>query len=91
MASTLDLDEVAAHLRSFAAARDWEQFHTPKNLTMALAGEVAAACRPVMSQSGVIGVEAMGPGARIGFRSGSEAEPLLVQSASRRRMVAGPI
>lgn len=27
-------------LRKFAALRDWEQFHTPKNLTMALAGEV---------------------------------------------------
>lgn len=27
-------------LREFAAERDWEQFHTPKNLAMALAGEV---------------------------------------------------
>jgi NTP pyrophosphatase (non-canonical NTP hydrolase) len=27
-------------LRSFAAERDWEQFHTPKNLIMALTGEV---------------------------------------------------
>lgn len=27
-------------LRTFAAERDWEQFHTPKNLAMALAGEV---------------------------------------------------
>jgi len=26
-------------LRVFAARRDWEQFHTPKNLAMALAGE----------------------------------------------------
>ena len=26
-------------LRAFAAERDWEQFHTPKNLAMALAGE----------------------------------------------------
>lgn len=26
-------------LRSFAAERDWERFHTPKNLAMALAGE----------------------------------------------------
>jgi dCTP diphosphatase len=29
-----------AALRNFAAAREWEQFHTPKNLTMALAGEI---------------------------------------------------
>jgi NTP pyrophosphatase (non-canonical NTP hydrolase) len=27
-------------LRDFAAERDWEQFHSPKNLVMALAGEV---------------------------------------------------
>jgi NTP pyrophosphatase (non-canonical NTP hydrolase) len=26
-------------LREFAAQRDWEHFHTPKNLSMALAGE----------------------------------------------------
>jgi len=39
------LDELAGRLREFAAARDWEQFHTPKNLAMALvaeAGELAA-------------------------------------------------
>jgi NTP pyrophosphatase (non-canonical NTP hydrolase) len=34
------LDDLAVRLREFAAARDWEQFHTPKNLAMALAGEV---------------------------------------------------
>ncbi len=28
-----------ARLREFAEARDWMQFHTPKNLAMALAGE----------------------------------------------------
>ncbi len=27
--------------RQFAAARDWDQFHSPKNLTMALSAEVA--------------------------------------------------
>jgi dCTP diphosphatase len=27
-------------LREFARERDWEQFHNPKNLAMALAGEV---------------------------------------------------
>jgi NTP pyrophosphatase (non-canonical NTP hydrolase) len=26
-------------LREFAAAREWERFHSPKNLAMALAGE----------------------------------------------------
>lgn len=36
----MTLDELAAQVREFAAAREWEQFHTPKNLAMALAGEV---------------------------------------------------
>jgi NTP pyrophosphatase (non-canonical NTP hydrolase) len=34
-----DIRDLADRLRDFAAARDWEQFHTPKNLVMALAGE----------------------------------------------------
>jgi NTP pyrophosphatase (non-canonical NTP hydrolase) len=34
------LEELIQRLRDFAAARDWESFHTPKNLVMALSGEV---------------------------------------------------
>ncbi|MBV9450370.1 MAG: nucleotide pyrophosphohydrolase [Streptosporangiaceae bacterium] len=34
-----DIGELVERLREFAVARDWEQFHTPKNLAMALAGE----------------------------------------------------
>jgi NTP pyrophosphatase (non-canonical NTP hydrolase) len=34
-----EIAELAERLRQFAAERDWEQFHTPKNLAMALAGE----------------------------------------------------
>lgn len=30
---------IARRLREFAAERDWEQFHSPKNLAMALVGE----------------------------------------------------
>ncbi|RVX47740.1 NTP pyrophosphatase (non-canonical NTP hydrolase) [Nonomuraea polychroma] len=37
---TTELEHLAARLREFARVRDWEQFHTPKNLVMALAGEV---------------------------------------------------
>lgn len=33
------LADLAARLRAFADARDWHQFHTPKNLAMAIAGE----------------------------------------------------
>lgn len=38
-AQTLDLAAVQEFQREFAAAREWDQFHTPKNLAMALAGE----------------------------------------------------
>jgi dCTP diphosphatase len=33
------LDRLASQLREFARERDWEQFHNPKNLAMALAAE----------------------------------------------------
>ena len=36
-----ELHELRARLRAFAQARDWEQFHSPKNLSMALIVEVA--------------------------------------------------
>ncbi|HET9651692.1 MAG TPA: nucleotide pyrophosphohydrolase [Usitatibacter sp.] len=36
-----DLEELRDRLREFTAARDWDQFHSPKNLSMALAGEAA--------------------------------------------------
>ena len=35
------LEELQARVRRFAAERDWEQFHSPKNLAMALSVEVA--------------------------------------------------
>jgi NTP pyrophosphatase (non-canonical NTP hydrolase) len=34
------ITELTERVRAFAQERDWEQFHTPKNLAMALAGEV---------------------------------------------------
>ena len=37
--SLRSLEEVRDRLRAFAAARDWEQFHSPKNLAMALIAE----------------------------------------------------
>jgi len=34
-----EIQKLAAEIKEFADARDWEQFHTPKNLSMAVAGE----------------------------------------------------
>lgn len=39
MNATPPLAALAARLREFADERDWNQFHSPKNLAMALAGE----------------------------------------------------
>ena len=38
--SLVDVKNLAVALRAFAAEREWEQFHSPKNLAMALTGEV---------------------------------------------------
>ena len=36
----LDATRLADAIRAFATERDWTQFHSPKNLAMALTGEV---------------------------------------------------
>jgi dCTP diphosphatase len=42
MTSTSDsLNDLRERLRQFAAERDWEQFHVPKNLAMSVAIEAA--------------------------------------------------
>jgi NTP pyrophosphatase (non-canonical NTP hydrolase) len=38
--SAHDLDRLRERLREFARERDWDQFHSPKNLCMALSAEV---------------------------------------------------
>lgn len=40
----VDVDGLARALAAFARERDWEQFHSPKNLVMALTGEVGELC-----------------------------------------------
>ena len=39
--SEQSLAELAVRLREFAAERDWDQFHSPKNLAMALSVEAS--------------------------------------------------
>ena len=36
-----DLDDMKVALKQFAEERDWDKFHSPKNLVMALSVEVA--------------------------------------------------
>lgn len=35
-----ELKKFQSEFRAFVAERDWDQFHTPKNLAMALSGEI---------------------------------------------------
>ena len=37
----MDIEYLQAKLREFARDRDWEQYHTPKNISMALSVEAA--------------------------------------------------
>ena len=39
-----DVLSLTARLRAFAEARSWERHHTPRNLALALAGEVGELC-----------------------------------------------
>jgi NTP pyrophosphatase (non-canonical NTP hydrolase) len=34
-----EFEDLKKEIRAFADARNWDQFHTPKNLSMAVAGE----------------------------------------------------
>src|SRR4051812_45798911 len=38
---SLNLEKILNTQREFVRAREWERFHTPKNLAMALSGEAA--------------------------------------------------
>ena len=39
-----DLEALRSQQAAFAEARDWDQFHTPRNLALALVGEVGELC-----------------------------------------------
>jgi len=38
----VNIEKMQARLADFAKERDWEQFHSPKNLSMALSGRALA-------------------------------------------------
>jgi NTP pyrophosphatase (non-canonical NTP hydrolase) len=38
---TMDIPKIQARLRDFASERDWDQHHSPKNISMALSVEAA--------------------------------------------------
>ncbi|MCJ8205194.1 nucleotide pyrophosphohydrolase [Pseudomonas sp. RGM2987] len=40
----INVEKLAASLQRFADDRDWQQFHSPKNLLLALTGEMGELC-----------------------------------------------
>jgi len=62
------LVELRDALRAFAAERDWDQFHSPRNLAAALAVEAAELLEPFQwltdEQSRELSTEARGRGRR---------------------------
>ncbi len=56
----MDLQSVQAELAKFAEERDWDQFHTPKNLSMALAGEAGELIELYQWQENVPAADARG-------------------------------
>ena len=42
------LEDLKVRIRAFACERDWEQFHAPKNLVMALSAEVGELMEPFL-------------------------------------------
>lgn len=42
------IGQLKARVAAFAQERDWEQFHSPKNLSMALAAEAAELMEPFL-------------------------------------------
>ncbi|MEM8867072.1 MAG: nucleotide pyrophosphohydrolase [Verrucomicrobiota bacterium] len=49
--SATRLDEIKARVLAFAQERDWEQFHSPKNLSMAISAEAAELMEHFLWQS----------------------------------------
>jgi dCTP diphosphatase len=49
--SQVTIDDLKKELQQFAKERDWNQFHSPKNLVMALVGEAGELCAEFQWQS----------------------------------------
>jgi dCTP diphosphatase len=48
-----EFEELTVAIRHFAREREWERFHTPKNLAMALSVEVAELVETPEGRSGI--------------------------------------
>lgn len=62
----MELERLARRLQEFATERDWEKFHTPRNLALALVGEVGELAELLQwrSDADVVAWSASEPGRR---------------------------
>jgi len=73
-----DLTELSLRLRTFADARDWHQFHTPKNLAMAIAGEAGELAAELQWLDGEASRTAVIEDAALRDRVGQEMADVLI-------------
>lgn len=75
------LEEIVQELRAFVAERDWQQFHDPKNLAMAIgseAGELLAEYRWVSNADADVHSHSPEPRARIAAEAADVAIALVL-------------
>src|SRR5688500_8272237 len=73
-----DLEALQDAIRHFAAERDWDQFHTPKNLAMAVAGEVGELVAEFQWLTESDAADGMRPGNPLRDRVTTEAADVLI-------------
>jgi dCTP diphosphatase len=71
------LEGVRAAVERFVADRDWEKFHTPRNVALALVGEVGEVCE-LIQWKGELGVGAPELSADERVKLGEELSDVLV-------------
>ncbi|MGC0252474.1 nucleotide pyrophosphohydrolase [Pseudactinotalea sp. Z1748] len=76
-----DFETLVAAVRKFAEERDWEQFHTPKNLAMAIAGEAGELVAELQWSDGARSTELVHEDAELRTRIAYEMADLLIYLA----------
>lgn len=70
MRSVTEFSDLTAEIREFAESRDWSQFHTVRNLVLAIAGEVGELAAEVQWISTIELADALSePSKRLAFEA----------------------
>ncbi len=77
----LDIDNLQLMLRAFADERDWNQFHTPKNLAMALAGEAGELVAVLQWVDGADAAASVAPGGELHQEFADEMADVMIYLA----------